>query len=32
KPGQLAIFYPEDGHAPGISDGPIRKFIAKIKI
>lgn len=32
NPGQLAIFYPEDGHAPGISDGPIRKFIAKIKI
>lgn len=32
KPGQLAIFYPEDGHAPGISDAPIRKFIAKVKI
>ena len=30
KPGQVAIFWPEDGHAPGIADAPVRKFIAKV--
>ena len=32
KPGQMAIFFPEDGHAPCISDNPeIKKAIFKIK-
>lgn len=31
KPGQFAVFFPEDLHAPGISDGKIYKFIAKVK-
>jgi YhcH/YjgK/YiaL family protein len=29
-PGQFAIFFPEEGHAPGIGQGSIRKVIAKI--
>lgn len=32
RPGELTVFYPEDGHAPGIGDEPIRKFIAKLKL
>ena len=32
KPGQFAIFFPEDGHAPGISTGKIKKAIVKIKV
>ena len=32
KPGQMAIFFPEDGHAPCIVDEPeIKKAIFKIK-
>jgi YhcH/YjgK/YiaL family protein len=31
-PGQFAIFFPEDGHAPGIGQGDIRKIIAKIAV
>ena len=32
KPGQMAIFFPQDGHAPCISAAPeIRKAIFKIK-
>jgi beta-galactosidase beta subunit len=31
-PGQFAIIYPEDPHAPIIGEGKIRKLIAKIKI
>jgi YhcH/YjgK/YiaL family protein len=32
KPGQMAIFFPQDGHAPCISDaGQLRKAIFKIK-
>ena len=31
-PGQFAIFFPEDPHAPIIGEGKIRKLIAKIKI
>ena len=32
KPGQMAIFFPEDGHAPCIADEPeIKKAIFKIK-
>lgn len=30
-PGQFAIFFPEDGHAPGIGEGFIRKVIVKVK-
>ncbi len=32
QPGQFAIFYPEDAHAPIIGEGKVRKLIAKIKI
>ncbi len=31
-PGQFAIFFPEDGHQPGIGDGPFRKIIVKVKV
>lgn len=32
KPGQFAIFWPEDAHAPIIGKGKVRKCIAKVKI
>lgn len=28
--GQFAVFFPEDGHAPGVSDRPFRKVVLKI--
>ena len=31
-PGQFAIYFPEDGHAPGIGQGNIRKVVIKIPI
>ena len=31
-PGQFVVYFPEDGHAPGIGQGDIRKVIAKIAI
>lgn len=31
-PGQFAIVYPEDTHAPVIGQGKIRKLIAKVKL
>ena len=31
-PGQFAIVYPEDPHAPVIGNGKIRKLIAKVKL
>ena len=31
KPGQFAIFFPEDGHQPGIGEGTWRKVIVKVK-
>jgi YhcH/YjgK/YiaL family protein len=31
-PGQFTVFFPEDGHAPGIGKGDIRKIIAKIAV
>lgn len=31
KPGQFAIFFPEDGHQPCIGQGDIRKAIFKVK-
>ena len=33
KPGQMVIFFPQDGHAPCISDKPaIKKAIFKVKV
>jgi YhcH/YjgK/YiaL family protein len=32
KKGEFAIFFPEDGHQPGIGEGPWRKVIVKVKI
>lgn len=32
RPGDFAIVYPEDAHAPIISDVPIRKLVVKIKL
>ena len=29
-PGQFVIYFPEDGHAPGIGQGVIRKGIVKV--
>ena len=31
QPGEFAIFFPEDGHAPCVGEGPIRKIIVKVK-
>lgn len=31
-PGQFAVFFPEDGHAPGIGEGNIRKVIVKVSV
>ncbi len=31
-PGQFAIFFPEDGHQPGMGDGPFRKIIVKVRV
>jgi YhcH/YjgK/YiaL family protein len=31
-PGQFAIYFPEDGHAPGIGQGDIRKVIVKVAV
>lgn len=30
-PGNFAIFFPEDGHAPCIGEGSIRKVVVKVK-
>ncbi|MEG2514100.1 MAG: YhcH/YjgK/YiaL family protein [Bacteroidaceae bacterium] len=30
KPGMFAIFFPQDGHAPGISDTGVKKVIVKV--
>lgn len=32
QPGEFAVFFPEDGHAPGIGSGYIKKIIAKIMV
>lgn len=32
QPGQFAIFYPEDVHAPMISNHPVGKLVLKVKI
>ncbi|NDV78983.1 YhcH/YjgK/YiaL family protein [Dysgonomonas sp. 511] len=31
-PGDFAIFFPQDGHAPCIGEGTIRKVVVKIKL
>lgn len=31
-PGQFAIYFPEDGHAPGIGEGAIRKVVVKVQV
>ncbi|WP_321331435.1 YhcH/YjgK/YiaL family protein [uncultured Bacteroides sp.] len=31
KPGMFAIFFPQDGHAPGISNEGVKKVIVKVK-
>ncbi|MGL4520283.1 MAG: YhcH/YjgK/YiaL family protein [Phocaeicola sp.] len=31
KPGMFAIFFPQDGHAPGITPDGVKKVIVKIK-
>lgn len=31
KPGMFAIFFPQDGHAPGISSEGVKKVIVKVK-
>lgn len=32
QPGDFAIFFPEDGHAPCIGEGAIRKIVIKVKV
>jgi YhcH/YjgK/YiaL family protein len=32
NPGEFAIFFPEDGHAPGIGNGPIKKAVVKVLV
>ncbi len=32
EPGNIAVFFPYDGHAPMIGDGPIRKIVVKVKV
>jgi len=32
KPLEFAIFFPEDGHQPGIVDGPHKKIIVKVRV
>ena len=31
-PGELAIFFPEDAHAPGAGEGEFHKIVVKIKV
>ena len=31
RPGQFTIFFPEDGHAPMIGEGDVRKIIVKVR-
>lgn len=30
KPGMFAIFFPEDGHAPGVTETGLRKVVVKV--
>ena len=31
KPGMFTLFFPEDGHAPGITPTGLKKIIVKVK-
>jgi len=31
KPGMFAIFFPQDGHAPGVTENGVKKVIVKVK-
>jgi YhcH/YjgK/YiaL family protein len=32
QPSEFAIFFPEDGHQPGIADGVVKKLIVKVMV
>ena len=32
QPYQFAVFFPQDGHQPGISEGTYRKIIVKVRV
>ena len=32
EPGNFAIFFPEDGHAPCIGDGQVLKIVVKVRV
>ncbi len=32
KPFEFAVFFPEDGHQPGIVEGPHKKIIVKVRV
>jgi YhcH/YjgK/YiaL family protein len=32
KPSEFAVFFPEDGHQPGIAEGKIKKVSVKVRI
>ncbi len=32
RPGMFAIFFPQDGHAPGITPDGVKKIIVKVKV
>lgn len=32
KPGMFAIFFPQDGHAPGITETGVKKIIVKVRV
>lgn len=32
NPGEFVIFFPEDGHAPGIGNGTIKKAVVKVLV
>lgn len=32
QPYEFAVFFPEDGHQPGIAEGTYRKIIVKVKV
>lgn len=31
RPGQFSVFFPEDGHAPMVGEGTVRKVIIKVR-
>lgn len=32
RPGQFSVLFPEDGHAPMVGEGVVRKVIAKVRL